>query len=417
MRWLVPPPPARHGDGVGSEPEREPLTSPFAYQRPLHRARTTDDYVFAQLIPYIGNKRKLLPLLHQGLLRCGATGPGVRLVDAFSGSTVVARMARSLGMTVLANDWEPYAHELARATIAARRAPDFRSLGGRAEVYRTLNDIEPREDWVTRHLCPRSDEHPDPDRERMFFTRANGSKIDAIRCQIEAWESAGTIDRAERADLLAALLYAASYVSNTSGLWKAFHRGWGGATRTALYRIMSPIELRPPPLLPSPAPGFATQLDVVDGIERAASILGAPPDIVYLDPPYNQHPYGSNYHVLNTLTLWDRPALSRSTVVDGKTRDKAAIRRDWSERRSPFNHRDTAGPALERAVDACPRRSQVLLSYSTDGMLGRDQVEAILAARGDVEFLTAPYKRYRVSSQRPSPRPRTVEYLAILRRR
>ena len=24
-------------------------------------------------------------------------------------------------------------------------------------------------------------------------------------------------------------------------------------------------------------------------------------DIAYLDPPYNQHPYGSNYHILNAL--------------------------------------------------------------------------------------------------------------------
>ena len=31
-------------------------------------------------------------------------------------------------------------------------------------------------------------------------------------------------------------------------------------------------------------------------------------DIAYLDPPYNQHPYGSNYHVLNTVAVWDKPA-------------------------------------------------------------------------------------------------------------
>ena len=24
-------------------------------------------------------------------------------------------------------------------------------------------------------------------------------------------------------------------------------------------------------------------------------------DLVYLDPPYNQHPYGSNYFMLNTI--------------------------------------------------------------------------------------------------------------------
>ena len=24
-------------------------------------------------------------------------------------------------------------------------------------------------------------------------------------------------------------------------------------------------------------------------------------DLIYLDPPYNQHPYGSNYFMLNTI--------------------------------------------------------------------------------------------------------------------
>ena len=30
-------------------------------------ARDTDEYVFSQLIPYIGNKRKLLDLIHQAI--------------------------------------------------------------------------------------------------------------------------------------------------------------------------------------------------------------------------------------------------------------------------------------------------------------------------------------------------------------
>jgi adenine-specific DNA-methyltransferase len=41
------------------------------------------------------------------------------------------------------------------------------------------------------------------------------------------------------------LLYQASYSSNTSGVFKAFHHGWGGKTRTALTRILSPLQLRP----------------------------------------------------------------------------------------------------------------------------------------------------------------------------
>jgi adenine-specific DNA-methyltransferase len=33
-------------------------------------------------------------------------------------------------------------------------------------------------------------------------------------------------------------------------------------------------------------------------------------DIVYIDPPYNSRQYSRFYHVLETLTLWDKPKLS-----------------------------------------------------------------------------------------------------------
>ena len=32
-----------------------------------------------------------------------------------------------------------------------------------------------------------------------------------------------------------------------------------------------------------------------------------PVDLMYLDPPYNQHRYFTNYHVWETLVRWDEP--------------------------------------------------------------------------------------------------------------
>jgi adenine-specific DNA-methyltransferase len=49
----------------------------------------------------------------------------------------------------------------------------------------------------------------------------------------------GAIDDVEMSALLAPLLYSASFVSNTSGVFKSFHHGWGGKTQTALERIES----------------------------------------------------------------------------------------------------------------------------------------------------------------------------------
>ncbi len=373
------------------------------YRARDHAAAHTTEYVFSQLIPYLGNKRKLLPLIGRAMEQTGVTG-GL-FVDFFAGSGVVARFAKRAGFQVFANDWEPYAHVLNHAAIACSAMPEFAAFGGAEAAFAALNAASPIEGYVAAHLCPHSDQYPDPDTERLFFTRANGQKIDAMREMIERWQAEGRLDEDERAVLLAALLYSVSYVSNTSGVFKGFHRGWGGATRTALYRICSEITLRPPRFCDNGRENRAYQQDAQTLAEELRA-EGVKADIAYLDPPYNQHPYGSNYHVLNTVALWDK--LEVAPYSGG--RNKSAIRRDWrTERRSAYNHA-TALAAYRQLLQTIEAR-HILTSYSTDGNIPLEQLLGVAAERGYISGLTHSYKRYRVSSQRMSARPRTVEFV------
>ena len=345
----------------------------------------------------------------------GIAHTGVRrgtFADLFTGSTVVARLAKTLGLAVVANDWEPYAHILASGTVALNRTPSFHALGGTKRVFEHLNHIPGHRGYVARHLCPADDESPDPDTERLFFTRSNGERIDAMREQIQQWD--GELTPGERAYLLSALLYSVSYVSNTSGVFKAFHNGWGGKTGTALYRILSNIELEPPVLHDNTGENLAFREDAQELASRLPVRLGKRPEIVYLDPPYNQHPYGSNYHVLNTVALWDKPPLNPRTRIHGRTVDKSAIRKDWRElRRSPYNHRSSAPTAFSDLLDRIDAR-WILFSYSTDGMMDLTDLLDSLCRKGRTEVFTQRYKRYRVSTPRMSPRPHTVEFLAAV---
>ena len=383
----------------------QPIEVPLAacYRARDHAAAHTTDYVFSQLIPYLGNKRKLLPLIGRAIAQTGVIG-GL-FVDFFAGSGVVARFAKRAGFRVVANDWEPYAHVLNHAAVACNVLPPFAALGGADAAFAALNAAPPVEGYMATHLCPRSDAYPDPDTERLFFTRANGQKIDAMREMIDWWQAAGRLDGDERAVLLAALLYSVSYVSNTSGVFKGFHRGWGGATRTALYRICSEITLRPPTLHDNGRENQAGQQDA-QALAETLRAEGTAADIAYLDPPYNQHPYGSNYHVLNTVALWDKPDVA--PYMDG--RNKSAIRRDWrTERRSAYNHA-TALAAYRTLLQTIEAR-HILTSYSTDGNIPLDGLLQAAGERGHLSCLTHSYKRYRVSSQRMSARPRTVEFV------
>ena len=377
----------------------------LVYQGKRHAAARTSEYLFNQLIPYIGNKRKLLGLIQRAIRQTGVDG-GL-FVDFFAGSGVVARMAKLLGYRVVANDWEPYAEAINRCYIACNGPPPFKPLGGYGRAIELLNSLPPAAGWVTNHLCPRDDDDFDVARDRMFYMRKNGMRIDAVREQIADWKHGGQIDDREEACLLAPLVYQACYRSNTSGVFKGFHNGWGGRTGTALYRIAGPLRLEVPALHDN---GLRNEVFRDDSQRLAERFAPGEIAVAYLDPPYNQHPYGSNYHLLNSVVLWDKPPLTRR-ITRGS---KAAIRRDWrTERRSPYNYRGEAVAAYRRLLETIDARF-ILTSYSTDGMIPLDELLGCNVERGRVAIEMQGYKRYRVSSQRFSRKPMNVEFVLIV---
>ncbi len=377
----------------------------YLYDREDHAAAHTDDYIFSQLIPYIGNKRKLLGLIQQALHKTGI-GPEATFLDVFAGSGVVSRMAKRMGFRVIANDWEPYSFEISKCCIQCNEAPEFRSIGGYDGALTWLNTLAPVEDWITKHLCPSDDGNYDILTDRLFYTRTNGMIMDAMRIEVAQWEDAGLISPLEKACLLTPMLYQASYTSNTSGVFKGFHNGWGGQTRTALYRILSEFHLKPIIFYDNDKDNLVFKVDSAD-LAEALGDSGVRADVAYLDPPYNQHPYGSNYHVLNTITLWDKPMLSER--IEG--RNKAAIREDWrTQRRSAYNYRREAIAAYTSLMHSLKAR-YLLTSYSTDGMVSLKDLVETCVSRGQTDFVLQGYKRYRVSSQRFSHKPVNIEFI------
>jgi adenine-specific DNA-methyltransferase len=393
---------------IAREGERLPGAEALRYDRRRHRARFTADFVFHQLLPYLGSKRHLLDLIGQALRDTGLDPAVSTFADAFAGSGVVSRLAKHLGFLVISNDWEPYARIVNTAAIACERPPACEALGGYEAAIETLNALPGTDGWVTRHLGPADDMAPDSGRERLFYRRATGRRLDAIRERIHEWQEGGVIDDATACCLLAPLLYQACWLANTSGVFKGFHAGWGGSNGTALHRILADLQLRPARFLATGRPHRVLSLDAL----RLREALPASPDVIYLDPPYNQHPYASNYHVLNSLVLWDRPELPPPTQRGWK----AAIRPDWRTRRSPWNHRREAGAAFAELLDRNDA-PWLLISYSTDGVIPLEELLATAARHGEVHAHCRSYKRYRVSPTRPSPRPRNVEFVLRIDRR
>lgn len=377
-----------------------------ARQRALWRdgpSAENPEYLSRQLITYIGNKRALLGhigrAVEQVKLRLGKSR--LRVFDAFSGSGVVSRFLKAHASLVVSNDIEDYAAVIGRCYLRNRSTVDM------AAVARLVADFNERaatgsfeSGFFEELYSPRDDDRITRD-DRVFYTKANARRLDDYRRLI----ATAPRDMAEL--LMGPLLSEASIHANTAGVFKGFYKDratgigrFGGSGSDALVRILGQIRLEPPVLS-----NFECDYEVLqEDANRAARRLRNL-DLAYVDPPYNQHPYGSNYFMLNLLVRYERPRhISR---VSG-------IPNDW--RRSGYNVRTRAKPLLAdllASIDA----THILVSFNDEGFVQPGEIRAMLDRLGTVKVLETRYNAFRGSRNLKNRPVHVTEQLFLVERR
>lgn len=341
------------------------------------------EYLSRQLITYIGNKRALLGqigiFVDRVKRRLGKSN--LRTLDAFSGSGAVSRYLKAHSSSLVSNDFEDYAAAIGRCFLSNRSEIDARGL---REVVDELNRHAECEDLpkgFIEDLYSPKDEARIAKEDRVFYTKENARLLDNYRRLINGYPL-------EYRDLLMGpLLSEASVHSNTAGVFKGFYKNrdtgigqYGGTGKDALTRIKGRIRLEPPELSRFECECRVMQCHAND---MAGKVGGF--DLAYIDPPYNQHPYGSNYFMLNLVVNYQRP---------GKVSRVSGIPTDW--KRSGYNVRARSLPLLMdllHRIDA----SFLLVSFNSEGFISRGDLESALKRLGAVESWSTPYNTFRGS--------------------
>jgi adenine-specific DNA-methyltransferase len=303
------------------------------------------------VIKYLGSKRRLVPAISAIADAYGAS----TALDLFTGTTRVAQALKALGVHTTAVDTARYAEVFATTYIATdSRAVDMNALTAALDHLSAEPDVD---GYFTEVFC----------RQARFFTPANGRRIDAIRGAIDR----DFVDSAIRPLLLTSLIEAADRVDSTTGVQMAYLKSWAA-------RALQPLELRTPVLLPGE--GRAFRGDACDVVRTAPAV-----DLAYLDPPYNQHRYFTNYHVWETLVADDEP---EHYGVACKRTDAREL-----DTRTAFDSRRTIADALARCVQEVDA-AVVVISTSNEGWLPVEEVVSMARGRGHVAVLGFESKRY-----------------------
>lgn len=358
-------------------------------------------FLSEQLITYIGNKRGLLSLIGKGIqavkTRIGTRK--LRVFDAFSGSGVVSRYLKQFCTELYSNDLETYSRILNECYLTNHN--DARVVQLPAIHQELLEEIERSfsPGLIAENYAPADDENIHPG-ERVFYTRRNAIYLDTARKAI------AQLPQEQQAYFLAPLLALASVHTNTSGVFKGFHKNsegvgqFGGRGKNALQRIMAPMSL-PLPVFSR----FNCESHVLQQEATAAALALPNIDLAYLDPPYNQHPYGSNYFMLNLLTEYNKP--KTSSRVSG-------IPTDWN--RSPYNSRKQAASALNELISTIPAPF-ILISYNSEGFINRTQMEDMLRPLGKFELMEQEYSTFRGCRNLRNRPQKVAELLYLLERK
>jgi adenine-specific DNA-methyltransferase len=332
------------------------------------------------VIKYLGSKRRLVPVLTELCERSGAR----TALDLFTGTTRVAQAFKRAGAVVTAVDAARYAEVFGRTWIETDSAAvDTAEL---ADELARLDALPGEAGYVTDTFCVQS----------RFFQPFNGERIDAIR-QAIADDHAGT---PLEPILLTSLLLAADKVDSTTGVQMAYVKQWAP-------RSHKPLKLQLPELLPGT--GTAVRGDAVE----LAGGLGSF-DLAYLDPPYNQHRYFTNYHVWETVVAWDHPEHYGVACKRVDARD--------DETKSVFNRKREMPGALARCI-ADVDAEVVVVSYNDESWVTLDELCDMCAVHGDVAALAFDSKRYvgaQIGIHNPSGdkvgtigRTRNLEYVVV----
>ena len=361
-----------------------------------------NNYLTSQLITYIGNKRKLLSFIDETIVdiksklrseKSHLCKDKLDIFDGFSGSGCVSRLLKSHASHLIVNDLEGYCQTLSQCYLANKSKLNLDEIHYWIDYLNKYKFSCQKVGFIRQNYAPKNDNDIRIG-ERVFYTNNNARIIDNVRVLIDK------VPIKYKPFVLAPLLVKASIHCNTSGVFKGFHKKngighFGGAGENALKRIKGEITLD--------YPVFSDYECEITIHQQDINTLCIPKvDIAYYDPPYNQHPYGSNYFMLNIINDYDEPEIQNGV---------SGIIKDWN--RSPYNSKSKAIVALDYLIKNTDAK-YIVISYNNEGIIPVDEFSSILKNYGTYEVKEMEYNTYRGSRNLSGRNNKVKEMLWVL---
>jgi adenine-specific DNA-methyltransferase len=299
--------------------------------------------------------------------------------DIFAGTGTIGRVLKSQVKTVISNDLEYYSYILNKNYIE-----NSEELTNKEYLIEELNNSPLIDNgFIYNNYCIGSGSG------RNYFKDSNAKKIDTIRIKIEEWKNQNKISYNIYYFLLTSLLESTDRVANTASIYGSFLKKIKNTAQNDLLLESANFEI-------------TSNNHKVYNQDANELIKNIQADILYLDPPYNQRQYGANYHLLNTIALYD------DFIPKGKTGVRVYNRSNYCKRKKVAH-------SFEDLIKNA-NCQYIFLSYNNEGLMGEETIRKIMKKYGKYHLEKKEYKRFKAdkTENRNHKASITNEYLHVL---
>jgi adenine-specific DNA-methyltransferase len=328
---------------------------------------------------YIGSKLRLLGFLEESIQ--SVVGEECKsFCDLFAGTGVVGQHFKKLGYEIISNDLQYYSFVLNKHLIQNNHYFNFLGLN---EIITNLSEVDVKDKPSV--VCDYLNDIPKVNGfiynnyssggtinnvfTRMYFSDINAQICDSVRIKIEKWKENSYITEEEYYFLLGSLIESVDKKANTTSVYGAFLKQF---KKSAL----DLVKIEPLPIIESDKNNRVFNMD---GNDLVKEIL---PDVLYMDPPYNNRVYGDNYHILETIAKYDNPEIKG---VTGNRLNKTI---------SKYSRKTEVKNAFKELIKNANAK-YIFVSYNNEGLLSLEEIEEIMSTKGEYGLFTKKYQRYK----------------------
>lgn len=329
------------------------------------RQEYTKEYFELKNRRYIGNKSKLLSFIRKTIYEnCGNVDS---ICDLFAGTGSVSQIFNDAHTKIISND-HLKSNYFSLCTFLLHNDTYAEKIYEKI-VY--LNSLKPR---YGNYFSIRYG--------GTFYTMENARKIGLIRNTIEKISK----NYAEKQMLVTSLIYAMDKIANTVGHYDAYIKSMDH-TKPIILKIPKLEKIK------------TNQNNIVMSEDANNVIKNIKSEVLYLDPPYNSRQYCDAYHLLENITLWEKP----ETFGKAEKMNRKDIKSQYCLKNAAVVFNDLISNSKSR---------HIFLSYNNTGDSRDDrsnarisdaQIKKILKKKGKLKIFEKTYSEFTAGKSGSDP--------------